>query len=621
VGSDGKGQEKPDLGEDARLRALLRHRRPLIVIVHALLVALALLTAFLLRFDFSVPRSEWGRFLQALPVLLAIRLGAFAFFRLFEGMWRYVSVRDLTSIATATVVGTVGFMAAELLLFGYGFPRSAFILEGVLTFLFVGGIRFVIRAVREQSPRLSGGDVSRALIVGAGDGAEQLIRSIQASLTEGYELVGMVDDDVRKYRTRIRGVTVIGGIDDIPGLIARLEVDEILVATPSASLEERRRVLQLCRRAGVPVRSVPSLRELVEGRARIGQLERVDPATLISRDEIRIDLERIRRELEDRVVFVTGAGGSIGSELCRQIAPFSPARIVLLDRSESSLYFTHLELSQRFPGLDLFVAIGDICDEPKLMSLMDEHKPQVVFHAAAYKHVPLMEAHPLDAVQNNIFGTETVARAAVAAGVPKFVLISTDKAVAPLGIMGMSKRVAEGVLLAMEERGSFVSVRFGNVLGSAGSVIPIFHWQLSQGAPLTVTDQEATRFFMLLSEAAQLVLQAAAMGKSGDIFFLDMGEPVRIGQLAEDFIRMSGMQPDKTTMRSVGMRPGEKMVEQLVAQTEDLGPSEHEKIYRLNRSHFDVHAFRTDLEELRAVTQQREVDEVVRILTEMASEY
>jgi FlaA1/EpsC-like NDP-sugar epimerase len=336
---------------------------------------------------------------------------------------------------------------------------------------------------------------------------------------------------------------------------------------------------------------------------------------------VRIDLERIRRELEDRVVFVTGAGGSIGSELCRQIAPFNPARIVLLDRSESSLYFTHLELSQRYPGLDLVVAIGDICDSPKLSALMDDHKPQVLYHAAAYKHVPLMEAHPLDAVQNNIFGTETVARAAVAAGVPKFVLISTDKAVAPLGVMGMSKRIAEGVLLAMEGQADFLSVRFGNVLGSAGSVVPIFHWQLSQGAPLTVTDQEATRYFMLLSEAAQLVLQAGAMGAGSDIFFLDMGEPVRIGQLAEDFIRMSGLQPDKSTMRSVGMRPGEKMVEQLVAQSEDLGPSEHEKIYRLTRSHFDQDAFRADLEVLRERAENRDADEVARLLTEMASTY
>lgn len=613
-------QDSVEVGQGRSVRALIRHRRPLIIAVHSVLVAVALIVAFLLRFDLAVPSSEWPRVWAALPLLLVIRLTAFAFFKLFEGMWRYVSVPDLVSIAKATALGTVVFIAAELVLFGYGFPRSIFFLEAVLTFLAVGGVRFIMRAVREQSPRLRQGQTRRALIVGAGDGAEQLIRSIQASVTQDYELVGMVDDDRRLYRNRIRGVSVLGATSEISALAQRHQIDEILIATPSASLEVRRGLLQICREAGVPVRSVPSLRELVEGRARIGQLEPVDPTTLISREEVRIDLERIRRGLQDRVVLVTGGGGSIGSELCRQIAPFRPARLVLLDRAESSLYFTHMELSQRFPDLQITVAIGDICDLHKMQDLMQFHKPQVVYHAAAYKHVPLMESHPLDAVQNNIFGTEIVAQAARAARVSKFVLISTDKAVAPVGVMGMSKRVAEGVLLTMDS-GDFVSVRFGNVLGSAGSVIPIFHWQLSQGSPLTVTDQEATRYFMLLSEAAQLVLQAASMGEGGDIFFLDMGEPVRIGQLAEDFLRLSGLEPNHSTIRSVGMRPGEKMVEQLVAPTEEVGPSEHEKIYRLRRTGFRATSFRADLELLRDSLASRDEEQVIRLLTEIASSH
>ena len=612
--------DRLEVDERAAMRAVLRYRRPLIVLAHAGMVTWALILAFLLRFDLSVPASEWSRLGWALLLLLPIRLAAFGFFRLFEGMWRYVSVSDLVGIAKATLLGSLVFVTAELLLFGYGFPRSVFILEGVLTFLSVGGIRLSIRAVRERNPRLREGGFRRALIVGAGDGAEQLIRSIQASLTQAYELVGMVDDNRSLYRNRIRGVTVLGSTSEIPQLVARHDVDEILIATPSASPEERRRVLHLCREAAVPVRSVPTLRELVEGRAQIGQLQRVDPTTLISRDEVRIDLERIRRGLQDRVVLVTGAGGSIGSELCRQIAPFRPGRLVLLDRAESSLYFTHMELNQRYPDMDIEVAIGDICDRHKMDLLIQKHKPQVVYHAAAYKHVPLMESHPLDAVQNNVFGTEVVAQAARAAHVGRFVLISTDKAVAPVGIMGMSKRVAEGVLLSMDA-GDYVSVRFGNVLGSAGSVIPIFHWQLSQGSPLTVTDQEATRYFMLLSEAAQLVLQAAAMGERGDIFFLDMGEPVRIGQLAEDFLRLSGLQPDASTIRSVGMRPGEKMVEELVAVTEDVGPSEHEKIYRLKRKAFAAEAFCSDLDLLRDSLATRDEDQTLQLLTRMASTY
>lgn len=604
-----------------RIAALIRHRRPLIILVHALLVSSSLISAFFLRFDMSIPSQQWDVLLRALPILVMTRLGFFGFFRLFEGMWRYVSVRDLVAISKATALGSLVFVAVELSLIERGFPRSIFVLEAVLTFMLVGGIRFLTRAVRESSKSFSDGVVRRALIVGAGDSADRLIRSIQSGPSYEYELVGLVDDDRRKYRARIRGVRVLGDTSEIPSLVAALEIDDVLIAVPSASPEERRRILQLCREASVPVRSVPSLRQLVEGRARIGQLEHVDPATLIARDEVRIDLERIRRDTEDRVVLVTGAGGSIGSELCRQIAPFSPGRLVLVDRAESSLYFTNMELHQRYPGLELELVIGDICDEHKMRALMDKHKPQIVYHAAAYKHVPLMEAHPLDAIQNNVFGTQIVAAAARSAGVRKFVLISTDKAVAPLGIMGMTKRLAEGVLLAAEDAGIFVSVRFGNVLGSAGSVMPIFHWQLSQGSPVTVTDQEATRYFMLLSEAAQLVIQAGAMGTSGDVFFLDMGEPVRIGQLAEDFIRLSGLSPDSSTIKSVGLRPGEKVAEQLVAHTENLGPSEHEKIYRLKRNHFNATAFNEDLLLLRSLVDARDEDEAVRHLREMAEHF
>lgn len=600
---------------------LIRYRRPLVVALHALLVAASLTLAFLLRFDLRIPSAHMDDYLVALALVVGLRLGLFGLYRLFEGLWRYVSVNDLIAIGKATGLGTLLFVTIELVLLSPQFPRSIFALEAVLTFLLVGGIRFLIRAIRETSPRLMQGMQKRALIVGAGDSADRLIRSLQSGLTQEYDVIGMVDDDRRKYRSRIRGVPVIGDTSDIPSLANRHEVDEVLIAIPSASVEERRRILQLCRQASIPVRSVPSLRQLVEGRARIGQLEQVDPATLITRDEVRIDLERIRRETEDRAVLVTGAGGSIGSELCRQIAPFKPGRLILLDRAESNLYFTQMELAQRYPDVNLKLVVGDINDGMKMRSLMDEHKPQIVYHAAAYKHVPLMESHPLDAIANNVFGTEVVARAAKEAGTRKFVLISTDKAVAPLSVMGMSKRLAEGVLLAMEDEATFVAVRFGNVLGSAGSVIPIFHWQLAQGSAVTVTDHEATRYFMLLSEAAQLVLQAAAMGRSGDVFFLDMGEPVRIGQLAEDFIRMSGLAADKSTIRSVGLRPGEKVAEQLVAETEDLGPSEHEKIYRLKRRHFDGAAFRSDLEILRALSSSRNEVEALTLLREMAERY
>jgi FlaA1/EpsC-like NDP-sugar epimerase len=377
----------------------------------------------------------------------------------------------------------------------------------------------------------------------------------------------------------------------------------------------------------VPFKTVPALSELLQGKARIGQLQEVRPEDLLGRDSVRLDLDRLREQLQGRRILVTGAGGSIGSELCRQLAALEPELLVLFERAENSLYFVHMELQSRHRKLHVVPVVGDILDRRKVEEVITAYAPEVIYHAAAYKHVPLTEAHPLEAIQNNVFGTETVALAARRGKVKKFVLISTDKAVRPVGVMGMTKRVAECLLLSLNGGpATFVAVRFGNVLGSDGSVLPIFRWQIAQGGPLTVTDPEATRYFMLMSEAAQLVLQAGAMGKGGEIFFLDTGEPVRIMDLAESLIRLYGLEPGRDIeIQIVGLRPGERLREELVQKQEELLPTEHEKVFKVQNSRFEFEGLRAhfeqDLERLRSLVEARDREGAVAMLKEMAIRY
>jgi FlaA1/EpsC-like NDP-sugar epimerase len=537
-----------------------------------------------------LPASEWERFLRTLPLLLLARMAVFAWFHLYEGLWRYVSMRDILAILKAVTLSSLIFMAGVLAVFGHGFPRSVFVLDWVLCLALVGGVRLAVRALRESSGRYGRGQGKRAFIIGAGDAGEMLLREMDRSLTLNYEVVGFIDDDPRKQGRRIHGIEVVGTVEELPALCWAKGVQELLIAIPSATPEQKRRILEGCRKSGVPFKSVPALSELLQGKARIGQLQEVRPEDLLGREPIRLDLDRLRDELQGRRILVTGAGGSIGSELCRQLAAFEPELLVLFERAESSLYFVQLELQSRHRNLQVVPVVGDILDRRKVEEVITAYAPEVIYHAAAYKHVPLMEAHPLEAIENNVFGTETVARAAMRGGVKKFVLISTDKAVRPVGVMGMTKRVAECLLLSLDGGPTtFVAVRFGNVLGSDGSVLPLFRWQIAQGGPLTVTDPEATRYFMLLSEAAQLVLQAGAMGKGGEIFFLDMGEPIRILDLAENLIRLFGLEPGRDIpIQIIGLRPGERLREELVQEQEDLLPTEHDKVWMARNHRLDA---------------------------------
>ncbi|GIW50677.1 MAG: capsular polysaccharide biosynthesis protein CapD [Gemmatimonadales bacterium] len=607
------------------IQRFLPYRRPVIVLAHAVLVAAAYLLAILLRFDFDIPPYFWERFSLTFPLLVLIRLVTFAWYRLYEGLWRYVSMYDILKILKAVTVGSLIFVVGVLLLFGHNFPRSVLILEWVLSLALVGGVRLVTRALRESSwkqlPTLVGR--KRVLIVGAGDAGEMLLRELDRSLTLNYEVVGFVDDDPQKHGRRIHGIEVLGTSTALPELCRANGVQEILIAIPSATREQRRRILERCRTSGVPFKTIPSLPELLQGKARIGQLQDVSPEDLLGREPVRLEVDRLRAELHGKRILVTGAGGSIGAELCRQLAIFEPELLVLFERAESSLYFVDVELRSRHPKLAVEPVVGDILDPRRVGEAMFRYRPDIVYHAAAYKHVPLMEAHPLEAIANNVFGTETVALAARQGAVKKFVFISTDKAVRPVGIMGMTKRVAECLLLSLNGGPTtYVAVRFGNVLGSDGSVLPLFRWQIAQGGPVTVTDPEATRYFMLLSEAAQLVLQAGAMGKGGEVFFLDMGEPVRILDLAENLIRLSGLEPGRDVPIEVtGLRPGERLREELVMEGEDLLRTAHERVLMVRNHSFDAEGFSRDLERLRDLVVAREREGAAAHLRAMAARY
>ncbi len=605
------------------INRVLPYRQSVIVGIHTVLTALAYGLAFLLRFDFQIPAADGDVFIWTLPLLLIARMVAFAWYGLYRGIWQYVSMHDILAILKAVTLSSLIFLAGVLVFFGHGFPRSVVFLDWVLCLALVGGVRLAIRAFREFRVRHRQVGGRRALIVGAGDAGEMLIREIDRSLILNYEVMGFVDDDRRKQQGRIHGIEVVGALDQLPQLCREKGVGEILVAIPSANLQQRRRIIELCRESGVPFKTVPAINELLQGRARIGQLQEVQPEDLLGREAVRLDLNILRQELQGKRVLVTGAAGFIGSELCRQLATFEPEALILFYRAESSLYFVDLELRSQHPDLQVIPIVGDILDQQRVEEVIRTYTPNLFYHTAAYKHVPLMEAHPLEAMANNIFGTENLARTARQMGVKKFVFISTDKAVRPVGIMGMTKRMAECLLLCLDGGPTaFVGVRFGNVLGSDGSVFPIFRGQIASGRSLTVTDAEATRYFMLLSEAVGLVLQAGTMGEGGEIFFLDMGQPLKIIDLAENLVRACGMEPGKDIpIELIGLRPGERLHEELVKDKGDLTPTSHEKIFMVQDRYFEPAQFHKDLEELRQFVSLRDRQRATEKLTIMAERY
>ncbi|WP_207751298.1 polysaccharide biosynthesis protein [Anaeromonas frigoriresistens] len=544
---------------------------------------MAFLVSFYLRFDTSVPQNILQLYIDNIIAITLIKILIFSLFGIYNSLWRYASIDELVQVISAVIVANTAVLS-YLYIRQIHFPRSIYLLVTILDIMYVGGVRFSYRFIRKIKNDLfnSRGKRKRIMVIGAGDAGALVIKEYKNHKELNSDPVVLIDDDRSKEGRKINGVPVKGQRYDIRSQVIKNNIDEIVIAIPSASKSEIKEVLEECKKTHCKVKTLPGMFELIDGKISIKQLREVEIEDLLGRDEVTLDTQEINNYIKGKIVLITGGGGSIGSELCRQIAKFAPKELIILDIYENNVYDLQNELKRKYKDINLKAIIASVRDEQKINSIMNRFKPNVVFHAAAHKHVPLMEDNPHEAVKNNVFGTFNVAKASDKYGIDKFVLISTDKAVNPTNIMGATKRLCEMIVQSIDKVSDteFAAVRFGNVLGSNGSVIPLFKNQIAEGGPVTVTHKDVIRYFMTIPEASQLVLQAGAMARGGEVFVLDMGEPVRILDLARDLIILSGLEPEKDIpIEIVGLRPGEKLYEELLMNEEGLENTKHNKIF------------------------------------------
>jgi FlaA1/EpsC-like NDP-sugar epimerase len=578
---------------------------------------------------------------EQFPVMLAlvliIKLSIFAFYQQYRGWWRYVGITDLFGIARASLASTgVIFVLWVLFLYTPSLRRSPY-LDGLTemgqgifiadmfgTILILSGMRMAIRLYYEEFRTVEAGRLKRFLIVGAGNAGEALLREIHRMPVAEYDVVGFIDDDPTKQNISIHGIPVLGRVEDLAKVCEEHNIDEIAIAMPSASHQQLRRVIQVCEGTKVRFRTVPSITDIASGRLKVSQIRDVDINDLLGREAVQLDLNLIEDYLRNKMILVTGAGGSIGAEMTRQVCNFKPKELLLVEQAENPLFNIDRELNSRFPDTKLQALICDITDRIRVEQIFSQHKPQIVIHAAAHKHVPLMEINPGESIKNNVVGTRIVADSADKYGVESFIMISTDKAVNPTSLMGSSKRIAEMYIQGLNDKSKthFVTVRFGNVLDSNGSVVPIFRKQIAEGGPVTVTHPEMKRYFMTIPEASQLVLQAAAMGKGGEIFVLDMGEPVKIVDLARELIILSGFRPgEDIDITFTGPRPGEKLFEELSITGENMLPTRHPKIGIWKNIPVDRESIVSIIEELVTIAQTQDRRRIVEGIRRLVPEY
>lgn len=557
-----------------------RFRSQSAALAHDLLaVPIAWSLAYWLRLETITPSFFQGM-LASLAVIIPIQLSAFILFGLYRGIWRFASIPDLLRIIKAVVTGTAaGLLVLFLLTRLEGIPRSVPIIYTLLLTTLLGGSRLLYRWLKDHHMSLQTG--KRVLIVGAGKAGEMLARDVLRTTGREYQLIAFADDNVRRQGREIHGIPVAGVCQEIPRLVTDLQIEIIMLAIPSAKPAQFQRIVAYCDQAEVPYRTVPQLNDLMTGNVHVNDLREVSISDLLGREPVTLDWPAISQVLSYKRILVTGGGGSIGSELCRQLAKLEPRQLIVIENNELNLYQIEMELLKSFPKVPLTCLLGDMTDQPFVDDAFLQHKPQVIFHAGAYKHVPMLESQIRQALRNNVLGTRTVAQAADRHGAEKFILVSTDKAVNPANVMGASKRTAEIYCqnLNNHSKTNFITVRFGNVLDSAGSVIPLFRKQIANGGPVTVTDPRMERYFMTIPEACQLIMQTIVLGKGGEIFVLDMGEPVKINYLAEQMIRLSGRTPgEDIEIEYIGLRPGEKLYEELFHEMEQLDKTSHEKV-------------------------------------------
>jgi FlaA1/EpsC-like NDP-sugar epimerase len=604
---DSQDQKVPEFSSPSA-SLLLRVRRPLIVLAHIIAFAVSLILSFLVVQNMQF-RIEWLELYPALLLFfLIVKLPVFGLFKQYRGWWRYVGISDLLGIFGASLVSTfiivvlwfvIGNIPAVRIGLPAGLERPAeglCIADMFATVFMLGGLRIVIRLYFEEFRTAEAGRLKRFLIVGAGNAGE----------------------------AQLHGIPILGTVEQLPEICGEHKIEEIAIAMPSASPQQLRRVIQVCEGAKIRFRTVPSITDIASGKLRVSQIRDVDINDLLGREAVKLETDLIEAFARDKIILVTGAGGSIGSEMCRQLCNYNPRLLLLIEQAENPLFYIERELNKNFADVNIKAIVCNITDKTHVDEVFEEYKPQVVIHAAAHKHVPLMELNAGEAIKNNIVGTQIVADTADKYDVTNFVMISTDKAVNPTSIMGSSKRVAEMYIqdLSRTSKTHFVTVRFGNVLGSEGSVVPIFKKQIAEGGPVTVTHPEMKRYFMTVQEASQLVLQAASMGKGGEIFVLDMGEPVKIADLARELITLSGFRPEEDIeMVFTGPRPGEKLFEELSIEGEDMQRTRHPKISIWKNIPMDRDRIRTGIDGLAAIATTQTYDEIVRKIKELVPEY
>lgn len=616
----------------------LKYRRPLIICAHILTFAASLFLSFLLAANMQLRRS-WlvEQYPTMLMAVIVIKLIIFGLFKQYQGWWRYVGISDLFGIFRASLISTaviVGLWYVFLSNPGIrtisrfeplkDIPQAVFMADMFGTILILAGLRMAIRLYHEEFRTVETARLKKFLIVGAGNAGEALLREMHRMTVAQYAVVGFIDDDPAKKGINIHGIPVLGTVEQLPQICEEYSIDEIAIAIPSATHKQLRRVIQVCEGTKIRFRTVPSITDIASGKLSVSQIRDVDINDLLGRQAVQLDLNLIEDYLRDKVILVTGAGGSIGSEMCRQVCNFEPKNLLLVEQAENPLFIVERELSSEFPKTNMKAIICDITDTTRVENIFQTYKPDVVIHAAAHKHVPLMETNPGESIKNNVVGTRAVADAADKYSAKNFVMISTDKAVNPTSLMGSSKRIAEMYIQDLNRTSNthYVTVRFGNVLDSNGSVVPIFKKQIADGRPVTVTHPDMKRYFMTIPEASQLVLQAAAMGQGGEIFVLDMGEPVKIVDLARELITLSGFRPgEDIEIIFTGTRPGEKLFEELSIKGEDMLPTRHPKIGIWKNIPVDRDTLHSRIEELINTAQTQDYEKIVSKIKNIIPEY
>ena len=581
--------------------------------------------AFFIRFDGIPPHQYLNVMLRSLPAVAVFRTAALLYFRLHKSIWRYASIKDLLQIIKAITVSSVIIAAFSMLIHSI-YPRSIFVIDWLLLLVGLSGMRFIIRLSRPFRERRAfrNGLKTRVLVVGAGNTGETIVREMLYGYSQRYEVAGIVDDDPKKLNKTIHGIPVVGDSRDIPSLVRSMAISEVVIAIPTLTVHQTRDIVSQCIKSGAKYRIVPDIADVIDGTVQVKDLREVRLEDLLRREEVRLNYQEIRHYIEGKTVLITGAGGSIGSELCRQTARCNPRSIILLDNSENALFYIDTELKQTFAGLEKTGCVADLCDRKRIVRIMNLYRPQIIFHAAAYKHVPLMELNPFEAIRNNVLGTYILGEAALMSGALTLVMLSTDKAVDPSSVMGVSKNIAEQyiTIMGIKHARKFMAVRFGNVLGSEGSVIQVFRKQIEKKHPLTVTHPDIERFFMTIPEAAGLVVQTCAIGRGGEVFVLEMGKQIKIADLATDMITLCGLEPYRDIdIVFTGLRPGEKMCETLVGINEYLEQTTHPKISRLVR---DVPRSNTVIKVIRAlerVAGEEDINTLIEILRRAVPTY